>query len=290
MRRILFDRADGNRVKHKDPILRLIPYIMPKRYDAQVFFDDDIILEESENLIKKLRKEGHRVLFLHIVLASILRTMVEFPKANRFVAGRKVYARKEYAYSFAMKKEFSLDADETIVKVKLQADDTLIDVVSKVNEAIVKNREVSNKNETDKAAKFLNLMPGWLIRFAMFIVRRLDNHRLMPKFLINASPFHSSAFVTDLGSLGIKPVYHHIYDFGTTSFFIAFGTKEKHLELTKENEVKKIRKMAMRIAVDERICDGYYFAQTIKRFKSHIKNPEKLLTKPAEKPKDDGIS
>ncbi len=290
MRRLFFDRSDGRRIKHKDPILRLIPYIMPKRYDAQVFFDDDLVLDECEKLIKSLRKEGHRVLFLHIVLAAILRTMVEFPKANRFVVGRKVYARNEYTYSFAMKKAFTVEADETVVKVRLNADDTLFDVVDKINQAIVDNRQESNQNETDKAAKILNLMPGFLLRFAVFIIRRLDNHRLMPKFLINASPFHSSAFVTDLGSLGIKPVYHHIYDFGTTSFFIAFGTKEKHLDLTKENEVKKLRKMSLKIAVDERICDGYYFAQTIKRLKSHIKNPQKLLEKPTNKPKDEEIA
>ena len=263
---------------------------MPRRYDAQVFFDDDLVLDETEKLIKELRKEGHRVLFLHIVLAAILRTMVEFPKSNRFVAGRKVYARNEYTYSFAMKKAFTMDADETVVKVRLQAEDTLFDVIEKINKAILENREESNKNETDKAAKVLNLMPGFLLRGAVAFIRFLDNHRMMPKFLINASPFHSSAFVTDLGSLGIKPVYHHIYDFGTTSFFIAFGTKEKHLDLTKEHEVKKLRKMSLKIAVDERICDGYYFAQTIKRLKSHIKNPSRLLEKPEDRPKDNEIA
>lgn len=289
MRRLFFDRNDGYRIKHKDPIMRLIPYIMQPRYDAQVFFEDTVDLTNTESVIRAMRKEGTRVIFLHIVLAAILRTMVDYPKMHRFVKGRKVYARKFFDFSFAIKRSMDQDGEETIVKVRLEKTDTLDDVVKKVNEAIEENREVSSQNKTDKAAKFLNMLPGGLIRLALFFVNILDNYRLMPKFLVNASPFHTSAFVTDLGSLGINPVFHHLYDFGTTSIFAAFGTKKRGVNVDHKNTIQSRRELDLRVVIDERINDGYYMALCVKRLKRYLENPERLHEAPKSIPKDDEI-
>ncbi len=289
MGRLFKDRNDGYRIKHKDPILRAIPYIMPKRYDAQVFFTDTVTLNHSDQVIKDLRKKGHRIIFLHVVLAAMLRTMVDYPKANRFVKGRKVYARKTISYSFAIKKAMELDAPETVLKLDFDPKETLIDVVNKVNDAIVKNKIAEEKNRADKAARFLNILPGFLFRFTVGLVNFLDNHRLLPKFIVKASPFHTSAFVTDLGSIGIQPIYHHIYDFGTTSFFAAFGTKRRNVVLNGDATVSKVKQMDIKITVDERICDGYYFARVIKQLMKYIENPDRLLEPPENYPKDNEI-
>ncbi|MFH5882221.1 MAG: 2-oxo acid dehydrogenase subunit E2 [Candidatus Izemoplasmataceae bacterium] len=289
MKKLFLDRRDGKRIKHKDPVLRLIPYIMPKRYDAHVYFEDSVNLTDAEKLIKSLRKEGHRIIFLHVVMAAMLRTMVDYPKTNRFVKGRKVYARNDLCFSFAVKKEMSLQGEETVLKIYFDRKDTLIDIINKTNEAILKSKTKNEKNQTDKLAKLFNFLPGSLLRFAIFLVNRMDNHRLLPKFLSKASPFHSSAFVTDLGSLGISPIYHHIYDFGTTSFFFAFGTKKRNVILDKDHNIKAQRQMDIKIAIDERISDGYYMATVIKRFKKYIEKPEGLLNPPEVIPVDDEI-
>lgn len=289
MKKWLFDRRDGKRIKPKDPIMRLIPYIMPKRYDAQVFFEDSVDLTETEKTIKQLRKEGHRVIFLHVVLAAMLRTMVDFPKVNRFVKGSRVYARKDIAFSFAIKREFKIDAEETVIKITFDRKDTLIDVINRVNEAIIANKETNSRNKTDKAARLFNLLPGFMIRGALMVVNFLDNHRLMPKFLINASPFHTSAFVTDLGSLGIQPVFHHIYDFGTTTLFFAFGTKKRHAAVDRSDNIRPVRQLDYKIVIDERIGDGFYMATVIKRTKKYLKNPMLLMDPPETIPVDDEI-
>ncbi|TVP93728.1 MAG: hypothetical protein EA374_08730 [Acholeplasmatales bacterium] len=289
MKKLLFDRRDGRRIKPKDPIMRLIPYIMPKRYDAQVFFEDSVDLTETEKTIKQLRKEGHRVIFLHVVLATMLRTMVDFPKANRFVKGSRVYARKDITFSFAIKRAFELNAEETVIKITFDRKDTLIDVVNRVNEAIAANKVFDGRNKTDRAARLLNLLPGFMIRGALMVVNFMDNHRLMPKFLINASPFHTSAFVTDLGSLGIQPVFHHIYDFGTTTFFFAFGTKKRHAAVDRMDNIRPVRQLDYKIVIDERIGDGFYMATVIKRTKKYLKNPLLLMDPPESIPVDDEI-
>ena len=51
----------------------------------------------------------------------------------------------------------------------------------------------------------------------------LDYHGWLPKALMKVSPFHGSMIVTSMGSLGIPAIYHHLYNFGTCSLFVAMG-------------------------------------------------------------------
>jgi hypothetical protein len=103
----------------------------------------------------------------------------------------------------------------------------------------------------------------------------------MPKVIHRASPFHTSAFVTDLGSLGIKPIFHHIYDFGTTSIFLAFGKKEHSREIDAAGQVVERKYIGLKVVNDERICDGHYFAGAFKILAPFLKDPRKLETPPA---------
>jgi hypothetical protein len=288
MRRI-GDRSDGRKLRHINPLFRVIPHIMTKRSDAQVFFESEVKVEETYKLIKSLRSQGLKVGFLHVVLAAIVRTLVERPKLNRFVRGRKIYARNEIAISFAIKREMSDDGEETTVKIIFDKTDTLEDVIKKVNETVLENKDIEANNDTDKAAKFFNILPNVILTGVIGILKSMDNHGILPKFLIKLSPFHTSAFVTDLGSLRISPIYHHIYDFGTTSMFISFGPKRRDFTLSKENEIENCKKIDFKIVADERIVDGYYFANSLRMAMKYIQNPQDLMTKPQEIKEDDEI-
>ena len=116
----------------------------------------------------------------------------------------------------------------------------------------------------------------------------LDNRGHMPKSIIELSPFHSSIFVTDLGSLGIKPIYHHIYNFGTNSMFLAFGTRDKEQIIEEDLSLSKQQSMVLKIVADERIVDGYYFANALKYAKKLLTNPDSLLA-PLEKVYNDKL-
>lgn len=282
MKRRIGDRKDGYKLRHADPFFRIIPYIMREKNDAHVFFEDRIYLENTDKFIRKLRKEGLKVGFLHIVIASIVRTISQKPKINRFVIGRKIYARNEISFSLAVKKEMSEETEETTIKIIFEPTDTIYDVVKKINNEIQINKGVSDDNSTDKAAKLITLMPGFLIKFFMFLVRRLDDIGRLPKFLTELSPFHSSVFITDLGSIGIKAVYHHIYNFGTNTVFIAFGTKTREQVIDLDNNVKIRKAMDIKVTVDERVVDGFYFANAIKLAKHYMTHPEELLESPKE--------
>ena len=280
MRRRLGDRKDGYRLRKADPFFRLIPYIMKDRIDAHVFFEDRIYLEKTDKFITQLRSEGHRVGFLHVAIASFVRVLSQKPKANRFVIGKKTFARKEISISLAIKKKMEEDTEETTIKIVFDPKDTIYDVIEKVNNEIDINKNTSNENKADKTAKILTYMPGFLLSFTMFLIKFLDNRGLLPRFLTDLSPFHASIFVTDLGSLGVRPVYHHIYNLGTNTFFIAFGKKTKEQYINDDNTVKIKRAMDIKIAVDERIVDGYYFAGAIKYGLKIMTNPAELLKPP----------
>jgi hypothetical protein len=255
---------------------------MKHRNDSQIFFEERIYLEKPQKVIRQLRKEGYKVGFLHIVLASMVRVISQKPKINRFISGKKCYARNEISISLAIKKDMSEDGEETTIKVNFDPNDTIYDVCDKLNAAIDLNKKEETANNTDKIAKLFSLIPGFVLSFVMGFIKMLDYIGILPRFLINLSPFHASLFVTDLGSLGIKPVYHHLYNFGNTTIFIAFGVRSKEQNINEDLSLSVKKAMDLKVVVDERVVDGYYFATAIKLANKIMGDPSVLLEKPAQ--------
>ena len=109
----------------------------------------------------------------------------------------------------------------------------------------------------------------------------MDKHGLLPKSIIDASPFHMSLGITNLASIKTNHIYHHCYDFGTTSIFIAMGNP-REIAKTVNDEVALERCIPMGVTMDERICSGAYFAIAFRYFKKLLENPEVLEEKPDE--------
>lgn len=276
-RRRLGDRYDGRLLRTIAPFYKIVPYIMKERVDAQNFFDEKIYINNAEEFIRLKRHEGLEGLsFFHIIVAAMVRILSQKPGLNRFIAGQKIYARNEIFISFAVKKELTEEGLETTIKLKFNPADTLKDIVEKVNEAIKANKESSSENDTDKTAKIIMGLPGFIIKFFIGLLKTLDYYGLMPKALNNVSPFHTSVFITDLGSLGIQPVYHHLYEFGTTSIFLAFGPKQKEKIIDRNNNIVNKKYVNLRLVTDERTVDGYYYAGAFKLLRRYIQFPEAL--------------
>jgi len=275
------DRYDGRLIRSLDAFYKIIPFIMKTRVDALVYFDDKIELDYTEAYIRIQKADfNNNIRFLHIVIAAMVRTISQKPGLNRFIAGQRIFARNEILISLCVKKELKEDSPETVVKMKFKPTDTILDIVGKVNTAIEENKKIETSNDADKTAKLFMLCPRLIINFLISMVKFCDYYGIMPKVINRISPFHTSIFITDLGSLGIKPVYHHLYNFGTTSAFISFGKKEKEKIINQENVIIDKRYIDLKIVVDERIADGYYFANAFKLFKKLIQNPERLELPP----------
>ena len=288
-RRRFGDRHDGKLLKKIDPFYKIVPYIMKTRVDSQVFFDDKIVLDKTEKYLKDVREQNINIRFLHIVCAAIIRTIAQKPRINRFVSGRKLYARNGIYISLAVKKDMSEESPETTVKVKFEPTDTIYDVVDKVNEVIKENQGQEVNNDTDKTAKLIMMCPRFLVKGIVAFVNWLDKRGRMPKALNRVSPFHTSLFITDMGSLGVQPVYHHIYEFGTTSIFVAFGLKNKEKYIDRNNNINERKFINLKVVVDERICDGFYYAKAFRIFRRYMENPHLLETPPEKVVEDNEI-
>ena len=280
-RRRLGDRYDGRRLWSLSPFYQITPFIMRTRVDAQDYFEDNIYIEKAENWLRGLRERGNPDIgILHLFIAAMVRAFSQKPRLNRFVAGQRIFSRHKIQITLAIKKRLHEDGLETTLKMDFDPRDTIFDVAEKVNRAIEENKESETKNETDKTAKLFMLLPRFLLRGLMAALRLFDYYGLLPRAIHQASPFHTSAFITDLGSLGIKPIYHHIYDFGTTSLFLAFGKKEKELFMAQDGTIQTRKYIPIKVVNDERICDGHYYAAAFKYIRSLFQRPETLETAP----------
>lgn len=289
MRRRLGDRSDGYKLRKIDPFFRVIPHIMKKRSASEIFFEERIYIAKAQKFIRELRNEGYRCGFLHIMIAAMVRMYSQKPKVNRFIRGRKHYARNEISISFAIKKEMSEKAEETTVKVKFKPDVTIYEVIDEVNRIIDLNKQKEQKNNTDKFVIFFKFLPNFVLAGAMGLIRMLDYIGILPKFLIELSPFHASMFITDVGSIGIKPVYHHLYNLGTVTSFVAFGTRAKEQYVDSDMKVENRKALDVRVVSDERVVDGYYFAGAIKLASRILSDPTCLRERPKEVVIDDEI-
>lgn len=268
-------RADGRRLKKINPIFLLMPHIMKRRSDAQVFYSQEIPIAPLDEYIAKKDAEGIKMSYMAIIYASLVRIIAEKPLINRFVMNGKIYARNSIDISLVIKKGMSETADETPLKLHFDGSENIFDIRNRLEQTIIQNKEVTAENATDKLAKTLSFVPSWLIKFIVNFLMFLDRHDLLPKFIIEASPFHTSAFLTNVGSLGIDSIYHHLYDFGTTGVFLAMGKKKKSL-INVDEALAEEKTLSLRWVLDERICDGYYYANAVKLFNKYMKRPELL--------------
>lgn len=269
-------RADGRRLRNITPFFMVIPHIMKRRSDAQVYYSQEISLTPIDEYISSKEAEGINLSYMSIIYTALVRIIAERPRLNRFVMNGKTYARNGIDISLVVKKGMNEMAAETSTKLHFIGNENIFEIKKQLDKIISENKEVRAENSTDKLAKFLAFVPNWLMKLIVNLLMFLDKHDIMPKAVIKASPFHTSAFITNVGSLGIDSIYHHLYDFGTTGIFLAMGRKKKSIVYTSDDTLKEEKVISIRWVLDERICDGYYYASAVKSFNKYMKKPELL--------------
>ena len=271
-------RSDGRKIKSLDPLFRVIPHVMKERSDAHVYFSQEIPIKTLDEYIAKKEQEGIKMSYMNIIYAALVRMLAEKPALNRFIMDGRTYARHGIHISLAIKKGMTEDAEETTIKLPFTGSENIFEVKEILDSTILKNKDKDVQNDTDKLVKFLSLIPDWLYKLIVNILMYLDKHGMMPKFIIKLSPFHTSAFLTNVGSLGIDAIYHHLYNFGTTGVFLAMGKKKKSY-IYEDDDIVPEKSISLAWVADERICDGFYYANALKSFSRYLKKPELLEEK-----------
>lgn len=278
------DRSDGRRLRTLYPMAQISPYIMVTRNSSDNHFADTVEISNVERYIRQKRREGMTNFGLtHVILAAYVRTVAKYPGLNRFLSGQKVYSRGgDVQVCMTIKKEMSSDSPDSVIKLHLKPTDTAQDVYRQFDKMVEEVKNAPLNSDFDNTARALSLIPGVFLKFVVWLLRALDYFGLLPRFLLEVSPFHGSMFITSMGSLGIAPIYHHLYDFGNLPVFCAFGCKRRANEVTAEGEVVQRKYLDMKFVLDERIVDGFYYATVIKYMNRIFQHPEILDEPPTE--------
>ena len=274
------DRVEGRKLRTLPPMNYLQSYLMKVRSDSQNHFEDVIDITNIERYLDEKHKEGYtNMTLLHVILAAYVRVVSERPGLNRFISGQKVYARKDIECVMTVKKEMTLDSPDTCIKVKFDPRDDIYNVYNKFQKVYFE--AVSAPSDFDKTASKLVKMPGLMLRAAVALLRFLDYFGKLPKALLGVSPFHGSMIITSMGSLGIPAIYHHLYDFGNLPCFLSYGSIFTADAVKRDGTKERHHFVTFKAVLDERICDGFYYASAFKKIKRYLLHPE-VLDKPAE--------
>ena len=277
------DRKEGRLLRSLPAFAKFVPFIMPTRNDACNQYEESFEVSDVDRRLRKLRVDGYKGIgILHFIIAAYIRGVSMLPGMNRFVVGRRIYARDNIEVVMTVKRSLAIDATETTIKVVFEPTDTIFDVYRKMSEKIDEIKTVEGNNNTEDVAEAMCKAPRFLLRFALTILRIMDYFGWLPQSLLDASPFHGSMIITDLGSLRIGPIYHHIYNFGTLPVFISFGAKRHAYELDRHGNMVDRKYVDCKFVMDERAVDGHYYAQFLQAFRYICQHPEIVETPPSK--------
>lgn len=278
-------RSDGKKVKNMNIIDKAEPFFMPQRIDAVNYTAIKVPCAKLDEFIAKERRNGTSYSYMHLVIATIVRVLYIRKKLNRFVMRGTIYQRNTITISLDVKKRLEEDAESLTLKFYFTGRESIDEVKKIVDDEIAKNtKDDDSVHTTTKVADKFCKLPDFLFRWAMAFVRFLDRHGMLPKSLIHASPFHTSCFVTNLKSIKLGYIYHHLYNFGTTTIFAAMGKEQMEPYVENNKELKIGKFMTIGMSLDERIADGLYMGKSLKLVLDLLANPDTLM----EKLPDDG--
>jgi len=292
------ERWDGYKVKNILPFHELIPYLMKTRNASTNSFEATYEVDKLVEYINKKNKEvelnnsngtgetiekyGYNQFFI----AALVRVLALRPQLNRFVANKTIYQRHNIVVGYVLKKEFSDEGEESTTISTFERDSNIEDVREILTKEIKGVRE-SSDDEAGDFIKLLMKLPKFLISFVVWIFDFCIVIGHMPKSLRGIDVMQASAFISNLGSIGLENVpYHHLYDRGTCSLFLTLGKIRKDFVLTKDGVVEKYL-VDVKLTMDERVADGFYYVKSLEFLEDILKNPEQLDERLKEVPIDE---
>lgn len=274
------DRIDGKVIKVEgDPFHSIVPYVMPKRTEAEVSATDQFdVTALLAYLDKYNKKNGTNIKLFHAFCMAAGKTLYHRPKMNIFISGRRYYQRKDITLSFVAKQRFDDEAVETLMFLKIKPEDDVLSISSQIL-GDVKRARTNGSNDLDKTMDFIGKLPRCILEIVFAVVRKLEYFGIMPESLMKGDPNYSSVLISNLGSIKAVSCYHHLSNYGTCSIMTTLGT-------IFEKDKKKL--LPLTITFDERIADGFYFAKSMRVVKYMLENPEELF-KSIDSPLPEGL-
>jgi len=282
------DRKDGALIRNADPMHTFMPYLMLNRTANECLLNDSIDMTNALRYIQKKNECGcdFKYTVFHLVVAALAKTVYFRPQMNRFIQGYRLYQRNDISFSFTAKRSFDDHSEEFLVILKVDPESDL-SPLEQVHSRVEKDvNRVRKENKTDDSTDFmaaLKALPRPILKTVSRLLFWLEYHGWTPKALEKIDPYHSTCFVSNLGSIKMTASYHHLIDWGTNSFFALIGEMKWQPVFSEDGSYEMKRMLPIGFTVDERISDGFYFANSIKVLRKILQNPE-ILDEPLSAP------
>jgi pyruvate/2-oxoglutarate dehydrogenase complex dihydrolipoamide acyltransferase (E2) component len=251
--------------------------LLRRRNESAVYFEEPVDVTETLAWIAARNARGGSKLTLFALwVHAVARVLHEHPRLNRFVSGRRLYQRDGVWLAFTVKKSMEAGAPLAVVKRRFEPgeslDALLADLAGRVTEA--RSDKVSY---ADREMDLLLRVPRLALMGLVRVVEVADFFGLLPAKFIENDPFFSSAFMTNLGSVGGGAAYHHLYEYGNIPVFCTLGRVGD--EVVARDGRPVVRTIArVKYSYDERIEDGFNAIRALRRVTAYVERPEQLAS------------
>ena len=281
------DRKDGWYISGLDSVHVMMPYMFGERTANEAVMGEVVDLTEVDKYLaaKNAQNPEFKYTWFHVITAVVAKAILLRPKMNWFIAGGRYYERKKIEVAFNVKKRFTDDAEESMAKFVLDPEggSPLEQVHSYVQNFVHKVRDEESVVGVSNALNAVQKLPRPIFRLMAWTLKKLEYYGHYPQFLAKDDPCYSSAYITNLGSIKLNADYHHLFNWGTISFFIVISEKKLRPFWQEDGSYDLRNTIKLGLTVDERIADGYYFAKTLRLVRHLFAHPE-LLDLPAATP------
>lgn len=267
-------RSDGRLTRDLPNTRRVMPYIMRGRNEAAVYFGYDVPLRKADAFIRAWNSANPllRIDVFHLALWAMRNLIERHPSVNRFVAGGRLYDREGIWFSYAVKERLEVGSPLIVVKRRFDTDASFGAMVEGV-QAQQADATSPERSTVDKELGLLMRFPGFVRRIVMAAIRGLDRLGMLPRGYIEKDPMYTSTFFANMASIGMPPVYHHLYEYGTGGIFCSLGRPVAEPGSPTSGTDRR-RVMEVRFTFDERVEDGLASWYALRRFKQVVEDPE----------------
>ncbi len=282
------DRKDAVWIKDTDPLHAFMPYLMLDRADNEGVFNGEFDMTAAMRYLERKNENcpEFKYTIFHLVMAALSKTIYHRPGMNRFMQGHRLYQRNDISFSFVVKRAFSDKGEEALVIMKIDPESNVSpmeQIYNRVKKEVNFVRKESGTNSTMNAVGILAKIPRPFLRFVARILFWLEYHGWVPDALVKIDPYHTTCFVSNLGSIKMTASYHHLINWGTNSIFLVIGEKKWKPVFSQDGSYVMQEVLPLSFTIDERIADGFYFAKSIKVLQHILLHPE-ILDEPIQNP------
>ncbi len=283
------DRKDGRLLRSLPAISKFIPYFLRDRGSSGILYEEDLDVTAADKCLRQERVNGYKNIgFLHFFIAAYIRCISMLPGMNRFIVGRRVFARDEIDIVLTVKRSETLESSDTRVKIRFEATDTIFDVYRKINARIDELRTEEVSGTFEDLMESFSRAPRLFIRLGVLVLRIMDYFGWLPQSWLDRSPLHASMLIQDAGMLKTAPAYIQMGNVGTLPVALSVGARHHVYEMDKTGLVTDTKHIVCKAVIDSRIADARYYSQFLNAMRYIFQHPEILERSPTRVVEDVG--